>query len=816
MKNATSSWPRVLLMVCSLGMALVAVAGAPWPIRELAEQPAAPSFDSPGVVPEHSVARLWNEQLLDAIRKDRPKPPVHARNLFHLSVAMWDAWAAYDPLAQGHVFTEKIVLPPADPASGDDEGDDEGDDDGGDSDGDDGGDDDSSDDDGGPEVKLYDPAVEAARAEAISFAAYRLLRYRFPGTGFVDDGSGNLNPCQPGALTSLADFDAQMDALGYDKTFTSTVGDSPAAVGNRVAQAVIAYGVADGANEDPHHCYPDDSGYFPFNPSLPIKLPGTEMYDPNHWQPLAFDLLILQNGIIIGAAEQTFIGVAWADVEPFGLTPADLGNPNPVNCLPHPTAQGLPYLDPGCPPQLGGVGDETVKAAILEVLRFESWMDPNEGVMIDISPGAIGNNPLGTDSGTGHPLNPATGQPYPPNVVNRADAVRIIAEFWADGPASETPPGHWNTLGNYVSDHSLLGPKRVGATGPVVNDLEWDVKLYLALNGATHDAAVTAWGIKHYYDSSRPLSLVRYMCQLGQSSDPGGPSYHPDGVPLEPGLTAVITEASVQPGGEFEHLKAFCAGGGPVTNTGEPCDQLDPDTDDSQCPDDGPFDGYCQSSVGMIATRAWNGSPPNPATELGGVSWRRCIDWIPFQKSTFVTPPFPGYTSGHSTFSRAAAEVLAAFTGTPFFPGGLGTFTALQNEYLSFEEGPTQDVELQWATYFDASDQAAISRRMGSIHPWYDDLPARVMAAQIGTKAWARAQLLYDPTSGGGGAATPDPAAESAPAGGYAALDAGPAAAASQPGGGAASEPAPEEPSAPTRRAARRGSAGLSPRASSR
>jgi hypothetical protein len=37
---------------------------------------------------------VWNETLLDAIRIDRPKPPAHARNLFHSSAAMWDAWAA--------------------------------------------------------------------------------------------------------------------------------------------------------------------------------------------------------------------------------------------------------------------------------------------------------------------------------------------------------------------------------------------------------------------------------------------------------------------------------------------------------------------------------------------------------------------------------------------------------------------------------------------------------------------------------------------------------------------------------------------------
>src|SRR3990172_8234493 len=60
--------------------------------------------------PDKSVARLWDEALLDAIRRDLPAPTVHARNLFHVSAAMWDAWAAYDPAADGVFVTEKIVL----------------------------------------------------------------------------------------------------------------------------------------------------------------------------------------------------------------------------------------------------------------------------------------------------------------------------------------------------------------------------------------------------------------------------------------------------------------------------------------------------------------------------------------------------------------------------------------------------------------------------------------------------------------------------------------------------------------------------------
>src|SRR5215211_3943305 len=54
-----------------------------------------------GSVVGHSIARVWDEQILSAIRIDTPHPPVHARNLFHLSVAMYDAWAAYDKLASG-------------------------------------------------------------------------------------------------------------------------------------------------------------------------------------------------------------------------------------------------------------------------------------------------------------------------------------------------------------------------------------------------------------------------------------------------------------------------------------------------------------------------------------------------------------------------------------------------------------------------------------------------------------------------------------------------------------------------------------------
>ena len=39
---------------------------------------------------QHTEARQWNELLLDSIRNDFARPTVHARNLYHISCAMWD------------------------------------------------------------------------------------------------------------------------------------------------------------------------------------------------------------------------------------------------------------------------------------------------------------------------------------------------------------------------------------------------------------------------------------------------------------------------------------------------------------------------------------------------------------------------------------------------------------------------------------------------------------------------------------------------------------------------------------------------------
>ena len=609
-----------MIAVAAVGIGLVAV--KPWVTT--------PSCPPIADYPDWSVARRWDEALLDAIRRALPAPTVHARNLFHTSAAMWDAWAAYDPTATGYFVKEKQS---------------------------------ASD-------------VQAARNEAISYAAYRVLTERYIKS--------------VGADQSLSEFADLMDALCYPLDVTTTVGDTPAALGNRIAQTVIAAGLKDGSNEANGYASTD---YKPVNPPLVVAKSGTTMTDPNRWQPLQIEHMISQNGIPVTNGVQQAVGPDWGHVATFAM--------------PAGGSTGVP-IDPGPPPRLGdAASDQAFKDQAVEVIRLSSQLDPTIGTTVDVSPGATGNNDLGTNDGTGHPVNPATGQPYPPNVINQGDFGRIMAEFWADGPNSETPPGHWNVLANLASD-GLAPDLRMGGTGPVLDRLQWDVKLYFALNGAVHDAAIAAWGLKGYYDSVRPISMIRYMGQKGQSSDPAQPSYDKEGLPLAPGLVEVITKATTAPGQRHAALAGH---------------------------------------EGEIAILAWAGPPVDPKTQIGGVAWKLAADWVPYQASTFVTPAFPAYASGHSTFSRAAAEVLVGFTGNEFFPGGQSGYT-IPVGWLKFEKGPTTEIALQWATYYDAADQAGRSRLWGGIHIEADDLTGRRLGSECGKAAWALAQRYYAGTTG--------------------------------------------------------------------
>ncbi len=87
--------------------------------------------------------------------------------------------------------------------------------------------------------------------------------------------------------------------------------------------------------------------------------------------------------------------------------------------------------------------------------------------------------------------------------------------------------------------------------------------------------------------------------------------------------------------------------------------------------------------------------------------------------------------TGRGATSRAGAEVLIGFTGSEDVPGGMSGRT-IQAGAPAFEQGPTTDLRLAWATDDDASDQAARSRLWGGIHVPADDL--RGPADRIGLR----------------------------------------------------------------------------------
>ena len=545
----------------------------------------------------------------------------------------------------------------------------------------------------------------AARDEAISFAAYRLLLHRFAlSPGFKEHGPK---------------YTEKMIALGYDPDNMSTTGDLPAAVGNRIALELIIIGLGDGSNEAGDYI---NRYYAPVNEPLVPPLPGSQgLLDPNRWQPLAFDFFVDQAGNVILGGYPEFLGPEWGGVVPFALSVEDCVYNN-RDFFDYPV-----YHDPGPPPMLNTDTEDLYLEGFEQVLIWSAQLDSTDPELWDISPASIGNASIpsdpadypafydvfnGGDYGTGYEVNPITGEPYEEQLVPRGDYARVLAEFWADGPDSETPPGHWFVLLNYVNDHPLH-VRKLGGEGPVLDALEWDVKAYLALGGTMHDAAIASWGVKGWYDYLRPISALRWMAENGQRSDDTLANYHEHGLRLIPGLIEVLTEESIAPGERHEHLA-----------------------------------GKKNVNLGKIAARAWRGPEyiKEPEFDAAGVGWILIENWWPYQRPSFVTPPFAGYVSGHSTYSRAGAIVMTELTGSEYFPGGLGEFEAPANEFLVFEEGPSIDVVLQWATYFDASDQCSLSRIWGGIHPPADDLPGRVMGELLAPDAWAKALELFGPS----------------------------------------------------------------------
>lgn len=221
---------------------------------------------------------------------------------------------------------------------------------------------------------------------------------------------------------------------------------------------------------------------------------------------------------------------------------------------------------------------------------------------------------------------------------NLTDDQKMMVEYWADGPSSETPPGHWCLFAQFVSarDH---------------HSLDDDVKMFFALSNALLDAGIAAWDAKRAYDSVRPITAIHFL-----------------------------------------------------------------------------FEGQ--------EVRAWGGRFKGTQKILGD-------QWTPYQPQTMaMTPAFPEFISGHSTFSAAAAEVLKSFTGSDTF----GASYSFERGSSMFEYGltPRARVTLSWPTFTAAADQAGMSRRYCGIHFRDGDLYGRETGRKVGQRSWQKAMTLIN------------------------------------------------------------------------
>jgi len=373
-------------------------------------------------------------------------------------------------------------------------------------------------------------------------------------------------------------FDPLMKSLGYDSGDRSTDTSTPAGIGNVAAAAVLEFRDRDGANQ-----LGDQPG----------GIPGVPYSDYTGYRPVndPMDIRV-----------------------PFD--PRSVHDPNFWQPLRYADSSGN-LVTPGF-----------VGAQWQRVTTFA------------ISPGSLRSTTGPARYGSAEYVTQA--QALLDLSASLTDEHKMIAEYWADGPHSELPPGHWNLFAQFVSrrDHH----------GAHVRGIEHDVKLFFALTNAISDAGCCAWDNKRAFNSVRPITAIRTL-----------------------------------------------------------------------------FFGR--------AVRAWAG-PYHGTRVIDGGSW------FPYQPTTFPTPPFPEYSSGHSNFSAAGAEILRLFTRSDRF-GDSVTFPAFSSR-IEPTAVPASDLTLAWTTFSEAANQAGISRRYGGIHFEQGDLDARAtgrMAAQV---VWAKAQEYWE------------------------------------------------------------------------
>ena len=123
----------------------------------------------------------------------------------------------------------------------------------------------------------------------------------------------------------------------------------------------------------------------------------------------------------------------------------------------------------------------------------------------------------------------------------------------------------------------------------------------------------------------------------------------------------------------------------------------------------------------------------------GGTRTMKGQDWHPYSPPSFVTPPFPGYTSGHATVSGACAKIMELFTGSDTYG-----FAERRRHCELTEKDPGDLITLDLPTWSSTAEMAALSRALGGYHIPIDNDVGLKVGREIAVWSFPKYQAYFN------------------------------------------------------------------------